>query len=225
MCLCPLIGIFYSNPTREWRFFIMYSIIIIIGLGSATLHATLNAWPQSFDEVPMLWMNVAFLYSFFECHAPPGKPKMKLLPYLLTAVAMGQTVVYYTFQEFYHVFLATYISVVVVVVLWSGWLAFLPSTPIVARNLWKTALLSYVLIGSPLWIFEMMQCENLLPYYRLMGGTTFHILWHLGAGIGSYLTILFLSALRISSRGGEPALKWVCLGLCPIIADAKKRGE
>jgi hypothetical protein len=66
IALPPLIGMLYSNPTKEMRFYVMYFILLVVGCGSIALHATLEAFPQSLDEVPMLHMNCAFFFSLLE---------------------------------------------------------------------------------------------------------------------------------------------------------------
>ena len=53
--LLGVIGIWVGNPLREWRVVVQYLALSIVGLGSMSLHATLNAVWQSADEVPMLW--------------------------------------------------------------------------------------------------------------------------------------------------------------------------
>jgi dihydroceramidase len=53
--LIGLVGFFYSNPTKEWPFSVLFLLAVFIGFGSVGLHTTLHWLPQSFDEIPMLW--------------------------------------------------------------------------------------------------------------------------------------------------------------------------
>ena len=48
------VGILFANPTNELRHFIAYFVLILIGVGSAGLHGTLNWIYQSSDELPMI---------------------------------------------------------------------------------------------------------------------------------------------------------------------------
>lgn len=194
----------------------MYLVLIAVGIGSLMLHSTLMDLAQSSDEVPMLYMNVAFLYALLEGNSPVGKPRFPRLPLILVAVAILQTAIYYTYQRYYGAFLSSYISVAIVVVLWTGHMALYEADQL-SNRLWKAAIASYVLIGTPLWIVEMNMCFALLPTFNAWGGLSFHILWHFGAGVGTYLTILFLIAMRVKVvYGDDPKLGFV-FGVCPII--------
>jgi dihydroceramidase len=210
----------YSNPTKEWRFTVMNLILITVGIGSFMLHSTLKALAQSSDEVPMLYMNIAFLYALLEGKSPIGKPRYPQLPLVLVAIAILQTIIYYTYQRYYAAFLFSYISMVTIVVLWTGRMALYDADPL-SNRLWKAAIANYILIGTPLWIVEMNMCDALLPFFNAWFGLSFHILWHFGAGVGTYLTILFLTSMRVKAVYGEdPTLGFIC-GICPVI----KRGE
>ena len=223
IALLPALALIFpraSNPTGEWRFTLMNLVLIAVGIGSFALHSSLTALAQSSDEVPMLYMNLVFLYALMEGKSKLGSPRYPHLPLILVAIAVLQTIIYYTFQRYYGVFLFSYISVVVVVVLWTGHMAWHDADPL-SNRLWKAAIASYVLIGTPLWIVEMNMCDTLLPYFNAWGGLTFHILWHFGAGLGTYLTILFLTSMRVRAVYGEdPKLDFVC-GICPIIRRSK----
>ena len=217
----PFIALLYSNPTKEWRFTIMYLILMAVGIGSACLHATLLALPQSFDEVPMLWMIIIFLFALLENSALPNKPNYQYLPWIMFVAAVVQTGVYYTFMQYYSVFLLNYVSMVAVVTIWISHLANRnnngTTTNGLSKKLWQAAIGSYLLIGTPLWIVEMNNCPTLLPSYKAFGGLSFHILWHLGAGLGTYLTILFLITLRMQTLYGEEGKLTYLFGFCPVV--------
>ncbi|OEU10819.1 aPHC-domain-containing protein [Fragilariopsis cylindrus CCMP1102] len=66
LSLLGLIGIYYGNPTGEIRFKIAYGILILIGIGSAALHGTLNWVFQSADELPMIYLVISALYCLIE---------------------------------------------------------------------------------------------------------------------------------------------------------------
>ena len=68
--LFGIIGILYSNPTKELRVTMLYILLIIIGLGSFALHASLHWFAQSLDELPMLWFNVYVLYFLCTLSSP-----------------------------------------------------------------------------------------------------------------------------------------------------------
>lgn len=225
IAILPLIGLAYSNPTKEWRFALLYFAFSACGWGSVALHCTLKALPQSFDEVPMLWMNTGFLFALLETKTDPGRPRYRSLPFITFLFLLAQTFIYYSFRDWYAFFLVSYISMVIVVVLWTGSIG-IKIEDKTAKNLWIFALVSYVLIGSMLWIVEMRNCEALLPYFNTFSGFTFHNLWHLGAAYGTYLTIQFLIALRILHLGKTPLVKFVfcCVPILCSTEGKKKKG-
>ena len=62
-------------------------------------------------------------------------------------------------------------------------------------------------------------CETLLPYYVRAGGASFHILWHLGSGVGAYLQVLLVVALRTQALGCTAELGWIA-GILPVVRNA-----
>ena len=219
MIFPALVGLVYANPTKEWRFTVMFLNLAFIFAGSILLHMSLEAIQQSLDEVPMLWLNNMLLYSLIELKSPRGKSKYPYLAPFMIVFCAAETVMYYTFRNLYVVFLGTFIPLTVVVVLWTGKLAlFTKNVSPIAKNLYIASTISYSIIGSPLWILEMNLCHHFIPYFRLAGGMTFHILWHIGAGLGAYFMIMFLIASRVQALGGTVGLKWVLL-VFPIAID------
>jgi len=110
------VGIVCGNPMQEWRIFLMYFILLIIGIGSACLHATLDSTFQSFDELPMLYLIICSLYAVLEIDTPhKGERKYPNLPIYLFLLSCVCTAVYYIFQQLYVVFLITFISMTVVI--------------------------------------------------------------------------------------------------------------
>jgi len=219
MIVPALVGLIYANPTKEWRFSVMFLNLAFIFAGSILLHMSLEAIQQSLDEVPMLWLNNMLLYSLIELKSPKNQSKFPYLAHFMILFCAAETVMYYTFRNLYVVFLATFIPLTVVVVLWTGKLAlFTKNVSPIAKNLYIASTISYSIIGSPLWILEMNLCKHFIPYFRLAGGMTFHILWHIGAGLGAYFMIMFLIAVRVEALGGIGGLKWEGL-VFPIAID------
>lgn len=210
--LFPLIGLFYSNPTMEKRFTFQYVIMISCGIGSFLLHTTLSSEYQASDELPMLWMTTAFLYTFLDLDASVYQPRTALfrfatwlqpyrpkLPAILIILSIVQTLFYISMQKYYIVFILTYSTMVTAIVLWS-W-HFSQSSVIVAYLFYR-AISSYLILGFSLWLYEMLYCgpELIWFYKNITHGATFHILWHLGAALGTYLEICLLIVVRLQSK-------------------------
>ena len=221
-----LFGYLYANPTNEFRYSIMYIVFFVIGLGSVLLHATLMKFPQSFDEIPMLWANLTFLFALIDNGSTKGESTkvVKNLDKYFFIVAIIQTVLYYSYQSFYAVFLATYISIVVVITLWTLKIAYSTNHEITRAMrimLWKIIVAAYILFGSVLWILDMNICDQLqrhiysnLPTF----GMTFHVFWHFGAAYGTYVLMVFLTLIRMESLKRKPILLWTIYYL-PYIED------
>ena len=216
MIIPPVIGLFYSNPTHELRTSLLFGILILIFVGSTLLHSTLNSFEQSIDEVSMLILNNLLLYFALEYRNILCRSSTIYIIGLLTII---QIYIYYTFQHLYYIFLLQFIPLSVCIVFYLLYTLYIHNYNPLYNQLCFFATISYVFSGAPLWILEMNYCNTLIPYYRSIGGCTLHILWHFGSGIGAYLTILFLICIRLERLGGNPKLKWVFNGMCPVIVN------
>ena len=219
LVLLGIVGSLFCNVSREWRNIAMFSVLSVVGVGSVALHGTLHWFWQSSDEVPMLWMNLAFLFSLLNMVTNWGN-STRISAILFIAIGVLQTYVYYMHRHLYWLFLLQYISGVVLIVAWSSNLVFSIRTekdfPI-RWWLFSRAMCSYVFIAAILWIYEMNHCDILLPYYHQYYGLSFHNLWHIGAGLGTYLECLLLSTCRAQSLGITVELKWISVMNIPII--------
>lgn len=213
-----LIGLLYGNPTGEYRFRLMFGVLFIVGIGSCGLHSTLHWILQSSDEVPMLWQNWTFLYAMAEIKSPKFHCYFKYLHLLVLAIVIAQTIIYYKFQQYFVVFLASYVSLVSIIIVWTIQLVFdsrHPSTFRYRLLLWSIALFTYVGVGSSVWIIDMNFCDELSVIYKYLGGMTFHVLWHLAAGYGTYVTAVLLTLIRCEYLEYEFDLHWIG-GVLPI---------
>jgi hypothetical protein len=44
---------------------------------------------------------------------------------------------------------------------------------------------SFILIGFGVWMFELIFCHSLVPWFTAAGGMSFHITWHVGSAVGT----------------------------------------
>lgn len=196
-----IIGGIYNNPNKEWRVFFMYFLLGVVGVGSFCLHSTLKAWGQATDEVPMLLLSWAVLYSMLEVNAPLGKSTYPYLPMIIITLAGAQVAIYFMFRDFYAAFIISYAVMVIIIIIQSAYLILYqnkkPGVLKLRKRMWCIGMSSYVIIGFFLWAYEMWQCDFLLPYYQQAYGASFHILWHIGAGAGTYICITLLTVVRM----------------------------
>jgi dihydroceramidase len=222
--ILPLIGLFVCNLSNEWRNVAMYLVLAFVGCGSVLLHSTLHWVFQSADEVPMLWMVTAYIFSLMNVTSPKDESTFGSA-LLCVLMLVAQTYIYYTFQHLYWVFLVCYLSGAATVVGWCIFLTYsVKGTAEFAIRHWllTRGFMSYVLIGGVLWVYEMNACDQLEPHFLAWGGMSFHILWHFGAAYGSYLIILLVETCRAQALGMVVELDRLLPGL-PIVRKTGKK--
>lgn len=221
-----LVGFFYGNPSGELSVSAMYLVLASIGIGSAGLHSTLHWLYQSSDEVPMLWQILTFLHMLWINNYSPKESQSWMPGFAFLGLAVIQTILYYRFQQIYAVFIVSIVVYSVIIILWMYFL--IQKTPNSEQKALRIkihhwAFLSYVVFGTSLWVIDMNLCDYLLPIYYRIGGFTLHVFWHIFAGLGTYLTAMNLTVMRLQDRGDDVELKFVCGGLLPVPFIAKPR--
>lgn len=222
--LFGLIGLLYGNKTNEWRFRLAYFILFAIGIGSAGLHGTLHWIFQSSDELPMIYLVAALVYNVVEIDSPISKPHFPRLPILMMILMIVNTYVYYVFQQLYWVFIATYsIGTTLYAVMAVKRIYLNKKGGQVVKKLCRMNLYNYLLIGFPLWIVDMTQCEWYHENFPNVFGLTFHIVWHWTAGFGTYCGIVALEYTRLMELDLGPycSLHYL-LGIVPVISTKPK---
>jgi dihydroceramidase len=211
-----LVGLFNGNPSGEISVSMMYLVLAAVGIGSAGLHSTLHWIYQSSDEVPMLWQILTFLHMLW-INNKEKDPNSWTPGIVFLALAIVQTVVYYKFQQIYAVFIVSIVVYSIIIILWMYFL--IQNTPDSAKKQLRLrihhwAFLCYVVFGTGLWIIDMNLCPQLLPIYHMTTGFTLHVFWHIFAGLGTYLTAVNLTVMRLQDRGDDVDLKFI--GFLPI---------
>ena len=217
LSLVGVLGIIYGNPTREWRFVLVYLILLAIGIGSACLHATLHWCFQSSDELPMIYLLIAGFYLVLEVDSPRGTMKYPKMPTYLILLSGVNTAVYFVFQQLYIMFLATFAGLLIALVYFHIQIALrlcqddrhkrgkVNTNNRLALWFYKWHYISFVGIALPLWIIDQFHCGYLLPLYNNLPipfrGMTLHVFWHICAGIGTHFFVQFLCACRASALG------------------------
>jgi len=198
--------------------------MLVCGIGSVCLHGTLHWAFQSADELPMLWGNLAFIFALSHMYSLQTESNV-FAASVFVATGLLQTYLYFAFRHVFGVFVVMYGTGVALVLYWLG-----TSVPAALdeaeRNmrfwLFSRSIFSYLILGFVLWIYEMHNCDSLEPHFLAWGGMSFHILWHFGAALGTYLMILLTIVCRAQALAFVVELDWICYGLVPII---KKTGR
>jgi dihydroceramidase len=194
-----LIGLVIGNHLKESRNTVAYSVLILIGLGSAGLHGTLHWFLQSADEVPMMYLLLSIFYLCGEYDAPVGKPNYPHLPQFLIFLAVANTLLYYCFQQLYLVFLCTFFSEAAVAI--AGLRRIIYGTEgrsAIAKRINNIGVSSLFLVALPSWLYDMLQCKKFIGFANgNLFGMTPHIVWHFGAGFAAYCAIVCLECCRM----------------------------
>jgi len=209
--LCMKYGI------RRPRFYWAFMIIAITGVGSTMFHATNRYWAQVLDELPMLYGNLIFTLNIVESNH--RQARYPWLTNVLWAAGVAITIVYLFFPSFYSMFLSTYSLIVVALTVVSFKRVYCQSWPLDAstvtgaaalrrcRILVITSLVFYG-VGVIMWATENTLCPPFHAHTRppvdpsIVGALNkiqLHALWHITAGIGTYMFVQFQVALHAAA--------------------------
>lgn len=184
-----------SDVVHERRFLISFLGLAMVGVGSAAFHGTLLRWAQALDELPMVWLGLVGVWTVWQRAAPRGSGKR------LAALAVGFaalfTVAYLRAPAFFLVFIATYALCAAYMVLAAVRWTFLHPSPAVIRQVFAVCALSYLGTLALCWVPEHV----LLPCDSPIQSVPLHALWHLGAGAGTYLWVLWSILDRRRAEG------------------------
>ena len=224
-----VIGLIYGNPTKELRFNVAYFILAVIGIGSAGLHGTLHWAFQSSDELPMVYLIASFMYIFLEMESNPSSLKYPKLPWYLVLLMGINTIIYYAFQQYYWVFIASFSGILGIYLFMVFKMYFVEKnectqTP-TSKFLFKLASLSYICVATPIWMIDMLLCQwSLDTIANNMLGVTPHVAWHFVAGYGAYCTIVYLESFRMNALKRKYVLKFI-LGCIPVLSDENTKAK
>lgn len=240
LSLFGIVGIIYGNPTRERRTFLIYFTLLVIGLGSACLHATLHWCFQSSDELPMIYLIIGALYAVIEVDSPKNSPKYPHLATYLILLCCANTAIYYTFQHLFVIFFLTFATLTVMVFYFHvqiAWRLYYHENNTdgnknknrnIALRFYLWHHISYSFIAFPIWVLDQFHCEYLIPIYNNLPfplrGMTFHVVWHICAGMGAHFFIQFLCACRADALGMVCDTRFV-LGVIPVVIAKKLKDD
>ena len=216
-----------EHMLMESRWAWAYTMLAVVGIGSALFHATLLHVFQAADELPMLYCNLVFAYLMLEeraetrWKAPPGstisssatpplkKSRRRWLVPVLASVGVSQTCLYFTFPSAYEVFMGSYVTVIAWLVWRSVQLAWFAEDSTKIQRFFVRSALAFYGGGSAVWIFENAVCG---VRGEERGGwpmqwAHLHAVWHAGACLGTYHFIQFCSARRGGALGLEVSKK------------------
>ncbi|BES92644.1 aHypothetical proteinC [Nesidiocoris tenuis] len=196
MILPPIWGMIeVLNQKFERKFIYCYFLLLVVGLGSWAFHMTLLYEMQLFDELPMVWGTSVMVYCLTEVRKPQTTRPISNVPlfFFLTSFCVFFTILYLYWPQ--PVFQHTSYGILV-------FASFLLEIHLIrvkncriCRRLFIYSTSIY-LFGFFLWNMDKVFCRNLnslrsgIP--KLLDPITqLHGWWHMMAGYGTYLQVLF----------------------------------
>uniref|UniRef100_A0A7S0YYH2 Alkaline ceramidase n=1 Tax=Hemiselmis tepida TaxID=464990 RepID=A0A7S0YYH2_9CRYP len=201
----------------ELRFIALGIGALLVGLGSAAFHCTLQYWAQMWDEVPMVWTMLVWSY----CHITMEGQGSWALAAALCVYGVWWGYVHYLgayvvlFQVHFGVlvvlgiaFLSRSVSVWCTVPILPVSSKRLASVHVQHRKLRLMGQLYVVYISAAfvIWVVDQKFCPSL---HALPVNPQLHAWWHLLAGLNVHFGLHFMMALRQSIVDRAlPATAW-----------------
>jgi hypothetical protein len=163
-------------------------------------------------ELPMVYLVTILNFIAVEVDSPHGNPAHPRLPLILSIAMVANTIIYYTFQHVYFVFITTY----GIISTYHFYLAYITMFKNnlggkVSRRLFILSQGSYI-VGFMFWLVDMLLCDSSV----LGKGMTFHVIWHFGAGFGAYLSIVSYEVCRVRTLNVKYKLAYL-IGFIPYV--------
>lgn len=224
MILPSFVGYYYAlKNDLDRRFLVCFVAFGLVGFGSWFFHMTLLYEMQLFDELPMIWGSIILLYTmmkyYYEIYQTNRKENIQLIMKLFL-YGFITTLIYLIFKVPI-LFQASY-GFLVVYILYLD-ICFVKYRPC-NRTIFTVSLLFYH-GGFLLWLIDNFCCQQLINIRQSMpilnSITQLHAWWHLFAGYGAYLHILFVVHSNYHSKN----LRFKFVWFIGLILDSKHSDE
>ncbi|XP_052826729.1 alkaline ceramidase 3-like [Octopus bimaculoides] len=189
----------------EMRLLMCNISLLMVGVGSWCFHMTLLYSMQLLDELPMIWGTSFLVYSFAEISSPPGHQNRRLQIFLFIYCVVVTAVYLSIKNPVFHEFAYGLLVVSLVVFAMK-----------VIRKCEHNLILvisgmSIYLFGFLLWNIDNNFCPRIRSVRWNLGTlgpiSQLHAWWHLLAGIGTYLAIIFCIHTRYLYLKKDPSIK------------------
>lgn len=170
--MCGIHGIYETILVKgETRYYWGFAALIGIGVGSAMFHATLQFSAQLWDEVPMLWASLTWLYGALE-YRP--KRRWKYLPFIIFSGGFLFTLFYSQYPNplFFEI---SWGSLTITAV----FLSYPQLTEPYAKKVFFSGF-GIFLLGFGSWLLDQHFCDHVRPF-------KLHAVWHILTCYGAML--------------------------------------
>ncbi|CAL1530579.1 unnamed protein product [Lymnaea stagnalis] len=225
MIFAPLVMVFFGYMEKhEKRFIYSFLALTVVGFGSWLFHMTLKYSMQLMDELPMIWGTSFLIYSLYMMDSKPNE-ESPLLQLILIVYCIIVTLVYILINIPIIHQVSYGLMVFCIVVLASKMVLTMKCD----KKLYMIGVLTYAL-GFLLWNVDNMLCSHLRSIREhpvgQFSGMLFecHAWWHIFAGMGTYIALLFGVHTRYVFLKRKPHIKFLmgCWPYVSIIEDGPK---
>jgi len=194
----------------ERRFFVLQSLVILVGFGSAAYHGTLLYSMQMWDELPMVWALLSWYYVLFQVHAPYRNGSKKVM-LLLVGYGVGWGIVHY-YGKLTTAFQLHFSAMIVFAVL----RVYFIRNRHELKEFWFMMKTFAIIQGvaTTFWLIDKLFCDfvsTALPF-----NPQFHAYWHVMMAINCAYGGQFLTAMRLKTLNHNPKKIYI-LGLPFVI--------
>ncbi|KAF9186341.1 Alkaline ceramidase 3 [Haplosporangium sp. Z 27] len=221
-CLLGAVFGYYTFPSNERRFTLMFAAFGFVGLGSVLFHGTLRHKMQLLDELPMLYSATVILFILVEAkHGPQGKWFPMLLTVWIAATtyifstATGQ-LQFYSFQSTYTILQFCMIYFLRVLYVQQRESNSTPNPAIISliRRAFFTGL-----FAVSIWLIDLRLCEfvnGVGAKSILKWNPQLHAWWHVFSTGALYHAVMLIIYYHFDARGQKPYVDY-WKGLVPVI--------
>ena len=233
LVVASLYGLWICSRERlEMRFYVLYALVMIIGLGSLAFHGTLTFVGQFMDEVPMIFCIFNWFFCFLAIDGPSsdrrdsGSKPAHIFFWRMALVFSATCVIYAVlhyifhfvliFQVFFGIITAIALRLVV------GEIRRCDNPKAKALGI---SYIVFLVVAFALWNVDQHLCERLYSLPLGIPNPQFHAWWHLINGYTCYVGPMFQVFCRQVKLGRVPRVRFV-LGCIPVIECTRDhRGE
>ncbi|KAL4220740.1 Alkaline ceramidase 3 [Mactra antiquata] len=208
MILPPLVTVFLLiKQNFEPRLIACHISLLSVGFGSWCFHMTLLYSMQLLDELPMIWGSAFLIYAIVMVEEPPNKSNIPLQIALFTYCSIV-TIVYICSNV--PVFFQIAYAIMVLCMVFSC-ARLIRGLHTCNKNIFIAGVFSYGM-GFFLWNIDNSFCTSLRSIREVTGPLSpifeLHAWWHLLAGLGTYLGLIFVADTRCTVLGIKSSIKY-----------------
>jgi dihydroceramidase len=182
---------------REWRGIIAHSSVVVVGLGSAYFHGTLLYTGQMWDEIPMMWCALTWMYILFDMDSPYAGGNMKFgLGIFVYSVAAS--LIHY--MGAYTTAFQVHFGILTVI----GTMRMFYERSRMGEHDFSYMPFYFVfgfLLSFGLWLIDQIFCNQL---HALPLNPQFHAIWHVLNALNIHHGVQYTTWVRLTKLGMKP---------------------